>query len=455
MLKRFIKRLLGQNSTADETTSPLRRIPLEEHGVRREQISACALHVTDTLQQQGYLAFVVGGAIRDLMIGARPKDFDVATNATPEQVRGLFRRAHIIGRRFRLVHVMCGNDTVEVSTFRAHTIESEDGDRTTDTHGRILRDNVFGGQESDAERRDFTINALYYDPQQQEIWDYCGGVSDIRQRLVRMIGDPATRYREDPVRMLRCARFAAKLDFHIEPNTRAPIAGLAGLLANVPPARLFDEMLKLLLSGHAVRAIHQLRAEGLHHGVMPMLDQLLDEQQSQRFVTAALHNTDQRVQAGKPVSPAFLFASLLWHPLQPIWQQRLASDENEQSALFAAMDDVLEQQRSRLAVPRRLDGNIKEIWAMQPRFLQRGGGKAWRLVTHPRFRAGYDFLLLRAEADHNLRELADWWTAFYHADDGLRDNLVAALTETTPAKKRRRRKKPSTPPPAEPDVTHD
>lgn len=441
MLKRIIKRLLGQKTVTKENSDPLRRIPLEEHGVGREQISSCALHVTDTLQQQGYLAFVVGGAIRDLMIGAKPKDFDVATNATPEQVRALFRRAYIIGRRFRLVHVMCGNDTVEVSTFRAHAIEADNSDRTTDPHGRILRDNVFGNQESDAERRDFTINALYYDPSQQEIWDYCGGVNDIRQRLVRMIGDPATRYREDPVRMLRCARFAAKLDFHIEPDTRAPIAGLAELLTHVPAARLFDEMLKLLLSGHAVRAIHQLRAEGLHHGMMPMLDQLLDDPSSQRFITAALHSTDQRVQAGKPVSPAFLFASLLWHPLQTAWQDRLAAGESEQPALFSAMDGVLEQQRSQLAVPRRLDGNIKEIWSMQPRFPHRNGGKAWRLVTHPRFRAGYDFLLLRAEADDSLRELADWWTAFYQADDSLRANLVAGLAETPPAKKRRRRKK--------------
>ncbi len=448
MLKRFIKRLLGQQSNNNMATR-VTRIAVTDHGVTRERISPCALQVTDTLQQQGYSAFVVGGAVRDLLIGAKPKDFDVVTNATPEQIRQLFRRAHIIGRRFRLVHVLCGNETIEVSTFRAN---AHDGDeRPTDDNGRILRDNVFGNQASDAERRDFTINALYYDPGSQEIWDYCGGFTDVRNKTIRMIGDPATRYREDPVRMLRGARFAAKLEFHIDPMTRAPIAELTDLLDNVPSARLFDEMLKLLLSGHAQRAIHQLRAEGLHRGCLPMLDNLLEQESSAQFIAAALHNTDQRVQAGKPVSPAFLFACLLWHPLQIVWQQRMDDGETEQNALFAAMEHTLEQHRSQIAIPRRMDGNIKEIWSLQPRFAQRSAGKALRLVTHPRFRAGYDFLLLRADADSSLRPLSDWWTSFYEADDALRANLAAGLTEPMPTKKRRRRKKPTvTPVAAEP-----
>jgi poly(A) polymerase len=440
MIKKFINRVLGK-----KPNSRLRRIPVSQHKLTREQILPCALKVTDTLQQAGYSAFIVGGAVRDLLIAKTPKDFDVATNATPEQVRDLFRRSRIIGRRFRLVHVMCGNDTIEVSTFRASAASEEDDTKQiTDETGRIVRDNVFGDQESDAERRDFTVNALYYDPSTEEIWDYRGGVADIKNKVLRIIGDPATRYREDPVRMMRAARFAAKLDFHIDETTRAPIAELADLLGNVPPSRMFDEMLKLLLSGHALRAVHQLRAEGLHHGILPMLDTILEQEHGKRFINAALHNTDLRLQAGKSVSPAFLFASLLWHELQINYQKRLSRGELAIPAFNEAMDDTLNQQRNRLAVPRRLDGMMKEIWSLQTRFEQRSGSRPYRLLSHPRFRAGYDFLLLRAESGEVATELGDWWTTFHVADEETRASML--LKEPVSAnkpKRRRRTKKPA------------
>lgn len=439
MIARLIKRVFGKKPAAAKK-SRLQRIPFAQHGLARERILPCALKVTDTLQQGGYAAFIVGGAVRDLLLNKQPKDFDVATNATPEQVKALFRRSRIIGRRFRLVHVMCGADTIEVSTFRSNgLLTEEDDDRATDATGRIVRDNVFGSQEDDAERRDFTVNALYYDPTSQEIWDYRGGVADIEKKTLRMIGDPTTRYREDPVRMLRAARFAAKLDFRIDEATRAPVAELADLLDNVPPSRLFDEMLKLLLSGHALRGVHQLRAEGLHHGVLPLLDSLLDQPESERFITAALHNTDLRVQAEKPVSPAFLFATLLWHELQSDYAARIAAGEKPSPALFEAMDAALDRQRERLAVPRRLDGTMKEIWTLQPRFEQRSGSRPYRLLPHPRFRAGYDFLLLRGQSGEVAQELCDWWTDFQDVSDDARAEMLLPEPANQPKRKRRKR----------------
>ena len=443
MIARLIQRVFGKKPAAAKK-SRLQKIPLAQHGLGRERVLPCALKVTDTLQQGGFAAFLVGGAVRDLLLGRTPKDFDVATNATPEQVHALFRRSRIIGRRFRLVHVMCGADTIEVSTFRSNgLVTDDDDDRATDATGRIVRDNVFGNQEDDAERRDFTVNALYYDPTSQEIWDYRGGVADIERKTLRMIGDAATRYREDPVRMLRAARFAAKLEFRIDEATRAPVAELAGLLENVPPSRLFDEMLKLLLSGHALRGVHQLRAEGLHHGMLPLLDTILEQPEGERFITAALRNTDLRVQAGKPVSPAFLFATLLWHELQSNYNARVAAGEKPAPALFEAMDTVLDRQRERLAVPRRLDGMMKEIWSLQARFEQRSGSRPYRLLPHPRFRAGYDFLLLRAQSGEVAQELADWWTDFQDASEETRAAMLLPETQGAPKRRRRRSKKPA------------
>lgn len=437
MIRRWLHKVLGKSTGPSKP----RIFPLEQHGIDRERIHSCALKVCRTLRENGFAAFVVGGAVRDLLLGRTPKDFDVATEATPEQVRQLFRRARIIGRRFQIVHVYCGADTIEVTTFRAHhQAGEEDDDRVTADDGMILRDNVFGSQQEDAVRRDFTVNGLYYDPDKQEVWDYHGGVEDARKRILRMIGDPATRFREDPVRMLRAARFAAKLDFHIDAETRAPIAELAPMLSRIPPARLFDEMMKLLLSGHAERGVRQLRAEGLHHGVLPMLDTILDHPERHKFLHAAMHDTDERVRNGQSASPAFMLACLLWFDTQEQLARLRAEGLPEQPALYAGMDDTLERQRAVLAFPRRLDGMIKEIWSLQYRFNQRSGGRPFRLLAHPRFRAGYDFLLLRARGGDAAPELADWWDRFQDANEEERKAMLQPDSES-PTKRRRRRPK--------------
>src|SRR5574340_1795507 len=452
MIRRIISKVFGRKSPPG--ASGVKILPLAEHGIRRSQLDDCALKTCETLAQAGFKGYVVGGAVRDLLLAKTPKDFDVATDATPEDVRRLFRRSRIIGRRFQIVHVMCGRETIEVTTFRANgQKEADDEDeyaagdnlpatprRLTDEHGRLLSDNVFGNMADDAARRDFTINALYYDPAREEVHDYFGGVADCRKRVLRMIGDPDTRYREDPVRMLRVARFAAKLDFHIDPDTRKPVAALAPLLANIPRARIFDEALKLLLSGHALRGVHQLRTEGLHHGMLPLLDTILDDPVGERFINAALKTTDARIAQDTPASPAFLFAALLWPQVLLRWRALEAAGEKPQPALFAAMDEVLDAQRSQLAIPRRYDGMMKEIWALQPRFEPRGGQRPYRLLEHPRFRAAYDFLLLRAESGEVDAELGDWWTRFQDANEDERAAMLMADSVPKPRRRRKRRK---------------
>lgn len=458
MIKKLIGRVFSGKIFRSRGASRPRVIPFKTHGVAREQISPCALSVTDTLQAKGFAAFVVGGAVRDLLLKREPKDFDVATNATPEDVRGLFRRSRIIGRRFQIVHVMCGRETVEVSTFRASHEAAENGDAgeqgrkndknekgqsgsergKTDEHGRILRDNVFGNQEQDARRRDLTINALFYDPATQEVHDYHGGVADLHDKRLRMIGDPVQRYREDPVRMLRVVRFAAALNFEIDAATRKPILEVAELLSNVPPARLFDEMLKLLLSGHAVETVKRLRKEGLHHGLLPLLDVILEQPLGERFVMLALRNTDTRIRADKGVSPAFLFATLLWHEVLTAWKSIEAGGMPAIPALFKAMDQVMQMQAEKLAIPRRFGGDMKEIWAMQPRFEQRSGRRPYRLLELPRFRAGYDFLLLRCESGEIDGEIGAWWTCFQDASEAERERML--MPDSGPKKRRRRRK---------------
>jgi poly(A) polymerase len=407
------------------------------HGVRRDKISPAARKVTDGLQAAGYAAFVVGGAVRDLLLDRHPKDFDIATDATPEEVRRVFRRSRIIGRRFRLVHVLFGEETVETSTFR-RMIESEEAE--TDEHGRLLRDNQFGDQEQDAARRDFTANALFYDPSNQEIYDYHDGYADVCSNTLRMIGDPAVRYREDPVRMLRAVRLSAKLGMNLEPATAAPIAKMKDLLGNVPQARLLDEMLKLLLSGHALECVKKLRDMDLHHGLLPMLDVILKQPMGERFVMLALQNTDLRIHEGKSVSPAFLFAALLWHDVLSAWKAHQDVGERPVAALHAAMDEVLNRQQAQIAIPRRYDTVMKELWLLQPRFEQRGGQRPVRLLSQPRFRAAYDFLLLRCESGEVDSQLGLWWDEFQDAAD---DRRAEMLLPDDVAKKRRRRKKPS------------
>lgn len=448
MIRKLLRKVFKRPATTARPRAA--HIPRERHGIAREQLSPAARRVCATLQEKGFKAFVVGGAVRDLLSGQTPKDFDVATNATPEEVRALFRRSRIIGRRFRIVHVMSGPETIEVSTFRA----MQDPQQTeTDDHGRVLRDNVFGSQEEDATRRDFTVNALYYDPGTEVIVDYHHGVADIEHKTLRMIGDPRTRYREDPVRMLRAVRLGAKLDLIIDPAARQPIREMAVLLENVPAARLFDEMLKLLFSGQAVKCLRQLREEGLHHGLLPLLDVILEQPQGERFVWLALENTDQRVQAGQSVSPGFLFATLLWHQVLEAWQRKQEAGGYPQPALFEAMDEVLDTQASKLAITRRIAGDIKDIWALQPRFDKRAGKAPYRLIEQPRYRAGWDFLRLRAEAGEAEMELVNWWDRFAHAGHDKREAMQQQAPDSEASaskKKRRRRRKPAASQP--PDV---
>jgi poly(A) polymerase len=418
-----------------------KRIPASEHHINQQLVPRSALRVCDTLQKAGFRAYIVGGAVRDLLLDVAPKDFDVAPDATPEQVKQHFRRAIIIGRRFRLVHVMFGQETIEVSTFRALVNE----ERLTDQHGRVLADNAYGEQIEDAARRDFTINAMYYDPTTAEVIDYHDGVKDLRARRLRMIGDPEARYREDPVRMLRAVRFAAKLGFQIDEATREPIHRMGELIENVPAARLFDEMLKLLMSGHAVACITRLRAEGLHHGLLPLLDVILEQPAGERFVMLALSRTDERVRAGKSVSPGYLFATLLWHDVLVKWNARIAKGEHRIPALEKAIDETMDAQTEKLAIQRRFVSDMREIWGLQPRFERRTGKAPLRLLEHIRFRAGYDFLMLRAAADEVPAAFADWWTRFPHAGDEEREQMLREANENEPAtaatRRRRRRRR--------------
>jgi len=417
-----------------------RVIPRSRHGIGREALSNGARKVCDGLQQAGFSAYVVGGAVRDLLLGVRPKDYDVATGASPDEVHRLFRRSRLIGRRFKLAHVMFGDETIEVSTFRARDIDN------TDEHGRVLRDNVYGTREDDAMRRDFTVNALYYNPADETILDFCGGLKDVKSKTVRIIGDARERFREDPVRMLRAVRFAAKLGFSIDEQTRAPIASMAGLIGNVPPARVFDEMMKLLLSGHAAETVKRLRKEGLHHGLLPMLDVILEQPLGERFVMLALAQTDRRVLEGKPVSPAFLFASLLWHEVLAAWAAEEKKGVKPIAALLAAMDMVSDVQTEKLAIPRRFTAVMKDIWVQQPRFEQRSGRRPYALLSQEKFRAGYDFLALRAASGEVAQELADWWERFQRVSDDERRAMLIEPKQGEPKTRtrRRRRRKPGT-----------
>jgi poly(A) polymerase len=454
MIRKFLRKIFSRKTPASESIAKLNIISNKHHHIRRNQINTCALKTATALQQAGFSAYIVGGAVRDLLLGLTPKDFDIATNATPEEVHKIFRRSRIIGRRFRLVHVMCGADTVEVSTFRGPSLDDGDDSASaqqTDQHGRLLHDNVFGSQEEDAIRRDFTVNALFYDPAREEILDYLKGYEDIKAKKLRIIGDPVQRFREDPVRLLRAVRLASKLEMQIEAGTAQPIGDLAPLLQNVPPSRLFDEMLKLLLSGHSLSCVVELRARGLHHGLLPMLDVILEQPLGERFITLALKNTDERIRQNKPVSPGFLFAILLWHEVLSCWNSLQASGEKPLPALFKAMDQILSLQHKKLAIPRRFDAVIQEIWAMQPRFEARSGRKPFRLLIHPRFRAAYDFMLLRCESGELNMELGAWWKTFLSADSEEREKMLSNQAPVKKGRKRRSRKKPSSHSAAHPD----
>jgi poly(A) polymerase len=444
MIKKFLKRVFGKRPKI-KAAGNASVIPFDMHGVLRGQISYGAQKVTDGLQAAGFQAYVVGGAVRDLLRQRTPKDFDIATNATPEEVRRIFRRSRIIGRRFRLVHVMFGEEVVEVSTFRS-MIEAVDAQ--TDEHGRLLRDNQFGDMEQDAARRDFTANALFYDPSTQDIFDYHNGYADTRSGVLRMIGPPEVRYREDPVRMLRAVRLSAKLGMQINPATAAPIGALKCLLDNVPQSRLLDEVLKMLLSGHSVECIQQLRKMELHHGLLPLLDVILEQPMGEKFVMLALRNTDERLSQDKTVSPAFLFAALLWHEVLAAWKIRVQQGERPVGAMHAAMDDVLARQKAQLAIPHRHDAVMKEIWLLQQRFEQRSGQRPFRLLEQPRFRAGFDFLLLRCASGEVEEELGLWWDEFQVANAEQQAEMLRPEQSGDKKRRRKPRRKPADAPAA-------
>lgn len=392
-----------------------------EHRIDSRLVSRNAIKVCEVLQTKGYQAYIVGGAVRDLILGHEPKDFDVATNATPEQIKTLFRRARIIGRRFRLVHVVFGSEIIETSTFRAS------GKQVTDAQGRILNDNIFGDIRSDAARRDFTLNALYYDPIKQEVIDYHHGVKDLHKRLVRIIGDPETRYREDPVRMLRAIRFAAKLDAQIEPNTLKHIKPLAHLISNVPSSRLFDETFKLLTCGNALNCLRQLRAEGLHQGILPLLDLVLQQEGSHQLIQLTLERTDHRIRTNKHVSASFLYAALLWPLVQAYQKEEVSLGVLPIPALVNASNRVLGEQVQRLALQKRHSAEMREIWLMQPRFNKRQAKYIWRILAQPHLRAACDFLQIRAACHEFDSVLAQWWMDLANAPDAERATMIDHL----------------------------
>jgi poly(A) polymerase len=442
-------------------------LPRAAHPISRALISPQALKVLYRLKDAGYQSFLVGGSVRDLLLGIRPKDFDVATDARPEELRRLFRNCRLIGRRFRLAHVHFGDEIIEVATFRAAAApaevddedhrEAEDDARAHDESGRILRDNVYGSIDDDVWRRDFTANALYYNIADFSVWDYVGGAADVQNRVLRLIGDPETRYREDPVRMLRAARFAGKLGFTLHADTQGPMRELASLLGGVPAARLFDECCKLFLSGHGVASLERLREFDLLPHLFPSLAEELEREPdgvAARLVRLGLENTDARVAEQRAVTPTVLFAFLLYGPIVRLAQERRAeSGLTESQALLDAADMVVMQAVRRVAVPKRFTLPLRELIALQPRFERRDGRRALALLQHPRFRSAYDFLVLRAHAGDVPQELADWWTEIQELPAEERQQRVEALApaageadgveagnDDAPRRRRRRRR---------------
>ncbi|MCF5411889.1 polynucleotide adenylyltransferase PcnB [Pseudomonas syringae] len=420
-----------------------------QHSLQRSQFSRYAVNIVERLQNAGYQAYLVGGCVRDMMLNITPKDFDVATSATPEQVRAEFRNARIIGRRFKLVHIHFGREIIEVATFRAnHPQDDEEEDSNQSSRnesGRILRDNVYGTLEEDAQRRDFTINALYYDPVSERVLDYANGVHDIRNRLIRLIGDPEQRYKEDPVRMLRAVRFAAKLDFGIEKHSAQPIRALAPMLRDIPSARLFEEVLKLFLSGHAAPTFEMLVDLELFEPLFPASSKALEYNPTytHTLISNALINTDLRIKQNKPVTPAFLFAALLW----PALPAKVLRAQERGMPPIAAMQEtaheLIIEQCQRIAIPKRFTLPIREIWDMQERLPRRSGKRADLLLDNSRFRAGYDFLLLRETAGEQTDDMGQWWTDYQDCNDSERRDMIRDLSNkpeaagTAPRKRRR------------------
>lgn len=448
MLKKLFKPFRRQRKGPEQPTV----LEAHEHRLSCADFSRNSANVAVRLQQADFQAYLVGGCVRDALLGFTPKDFDVATSATPEQVRHEFRNSRIIGRRFKLAHVHFGRELIEVATFRSnHSQEDESSNNDQSAHdasGRILRDNVYGNMEDDAQRRDFTMNALYFDVSSEKIYDYSTGFADIQRRLIRLIGDPEQRYLEDPVRMLRAIRFAAKLNFEIEDSTAEPIRRLAHLLGDIPSARLYEEVLKLFLSGYALRTYELLREYDLFAQLFPGTAKALlrHPENVDRLLRNAFKNTDKRVNMDRPVTPAFLFAALLW----PSLTVRAISLQNDGMHALPAMQEaahqVLLEQLQRIAVPKRFSIPTREIWDMQERLPRRAGKRADTLLAHPRFRAAYDFLLLRESAGEQTEELGNWWTEYQDASDSQRREMISNLSsKSTTARKRRRKPRTSKP----------
>lgn len=427
------------------TELALNTITRQEHNISRKQISDNALKVLYRLNGAGFEAYLVGGGVRDLLLGQQPKDFDIATNATPEEIRQLFKNCRLIGRRFRLAHIMFGRDIIEVATFRGHHQEPSKNVAQQSKEGMLLRDNVYGTIDEDAERRDFTVNAMYYSISDYAIHDYARGMEDLEDKLIRLIGDPETRYREDPVRMLRAIRFAVKLDFDIEEDTAAPIEELATLLQDIPAARMYEESLKMLQSGHGLETYHLMREYNLFQQLFPIIAEHFTEDYSsptEQMLDLALDSTDQRIEEGKRINPAFMFAAMLWYPLQE--RAKLLMEQRKLSfydAIMEASNHILDEQVRTIAIPRRHTATIREIWQLQLRLPRRSGKRAFRLMELNKFRAGFDFLEMRGEVEQGeTAQLAKWWQIFQNAARNMRQAMVADLDDNEGQPKQRRRK---------------
>jgi poly(A) polymerase len=487
--------LNAPNAPLGASPSLARVIPRDQHPISRQHISPDALRVLYRLKDAGFQAFLVGGCVRDLLLRLTPKDFDVATDALPEQVKQLFRNCRLVGRRFRLAHVFFGRETIEVATFRASAApppgedpapdldadgdeefeltaesaessdsaapardprfdpETDDGERVTDAEGRILRDNIYGSIDEDVWRRDFTANSLYYNIADFSVWDYVGGVEDVMARRLKLIGDPETRFREDPVRMLRAARFEAKLGFTIDGATAEPIPRLRELLAGVPPARLFDETLKLFLAGHGLRSLEVLRARGLLAALLPCVDDFLVRYPNapiEKLLRRGLENTDRRVGEGRSVTPTFLFAVLLYGPVALAIEKQPRERWTDTQTILDAVDGAVREVLRRVSIPKRFTLGVRDMFAMQPRLESPRGRRALRLLEHPKFRAALDLLQLRAEAGVANPESVRWWESLQRASPAERERLADASAQQRPreggarrgSSRRRRRSRP-------------
>lgn len=436
----LIKKLLRGSQKKPILAHAEYTIPRSQHHVSKTDISVNALKVLSRLNSAGYEAYLVGGSVRDLLLRKAPKDFDIATNATPNQIKHLFRNARIIGRRFKLVHILYHRDIIEVATFRGH--EPTDTDHQRNDKGMLIRDNVYGTLEEDAWRRDFTVNSLYYNLKDASIVDFTGGAQDVEQRTIRMIGHPDTRYQEDPVRMLRAIRFSAKLHFEIAAETAAPISKLGELLSHVSGSRLFDEMIKLYQCGEAESVHKKLIQYELFHHLFPQTAKLFDnEYPVNTLIVLALESTDVRVRDEKPITPAFLYAILLWFPLLVRVAELKDAGMDPLPALDKAMSQVISEQNKVITIPKRYTQVMREIWLLQYRFPKRAGGRAYHLLQHPRFRAAYDFMALRALAGDEEMELAQWWTEFQDADLEKQAKMVEQTNNIAPKPKSKARKK--------------